>query len=144
MFTRERPVLVYDGDCGICTRSVEFVERRLRTDVEIVAFQFADLASLGLTREACEDAVQWVTPSGRISHGHIAVGDLLKASGWPWVPIGWLVQTPPTSWIAGAAYRWVARNRHRLPGGTPACTLPAEQRPGTGTRLPSADGDGTH
>ena len=26
--------------------------------------------------------------------------------------------------LAGIVYRWVARNRHRLPGGTPACSLP--------------------
>ena len=26
-------------------------------------------------------------------------------------------------------YRWVAANRHRLPGGTPACSMPASERP---------------
>ncbi|PXX54790.1 hypothetical protein DFR70_12384 [Nocardia tenerifensis] len=32
---------------------------------------------------------------------------------------------PPINWLTAALYHLVAVNRHRLPGGTPACTLPA-------------------
>ncbi|WP_153506462.1 thiol-disulfide oxidoreductase DCC family protein [Cumulibacter manganitolerans] len=127
---RSRPVLVYDGDCGICTRCVAFVEAHLTKDVDIIAFQHADLAALRLTAEECEAAVQWVQPDGRVSAAHLAVGDLLAASGLRWRPLAFLARTPPFSWVAGLAYRWIARNRHRLPGGTPACSMPAHLRPG--------------
>ena len=129
---RTRPVLVYDGDCGICTRSVEWAERHLTRDVDVVAFQDADLDALGLTRQQCERAVQWVARDGQISSAHHAVGELLAASGRRWLPLAFLARTPPFSWVAGACYRWVAANRHRLPGGTPACSLPPHLRPGSG------------
>ncbi|WP_134322633.1 thiol-disulfide oxidoreductase DCC family protein [Cumulibacter soli] len=127
---RTKPVLVYDGDCGICTKCVGFVERHLTKDVDIVAFQHADLSSLGLTAAQCEQAVQWVEPDGRTSAAHMAVGDLLKASGWQWRPLAFLALVRPFRWIAAVVYTWIAKNRHRLPGGTPACSMPAHLRPG--------------
>jgi hypothetical protein len=33
---------------------------------------------------------------------------------------------PPISWIAAIAYHYVSVNRYRLPGGTPACAVPAQ------------------
>jgi predicted DCC family thiol-disulfide oxidoreductase YuxK len=127
-----RPVLVYDGDCGFCTTCVRFVERRLRSRARIVAWQHADLAALGVTRAAAERAVQWVAPDGRVSRGAAAVGRLLVDSGWPWRLLGYPMFTPPVSWLAELVYRVVAANRHRLPGGTAACSLPPDRRPSGG------------
>jgi predicted DCC family thiol-disulfide oxidoreductase YuxK len=36
---------------------------------------------------------------------------------------GFLMKTPPTSWLAKIAYHWIAKNRHRLPGGTKQCSI---------------------
>jgi predicted DCC family thiol-disulfide oxidoreductase YuxK len=36
---------------------------------------------------------------------------------------GFLMKTPPTSWLAKIVYRWIARNRHRLPGGAKECSI---------------------
>lgn len=131
------PTLVYDGDCGICTKAVGFVERHLvpptapaRRRTVIVAWQDADLAVLRLTQGECEEALQWVDVDGGISSGHRAVGRLLLRAGRWWRPLGHLALLPPTSWLAALVYRWVAANRYRLPGGTPACALPAHLRPG--------------
>lgn len=125
-----RPTLVYDGDCGFCTTCVRFVERRLPTGARLVAWQHADLAALGVTREAAGRAVQWIAPDGRVSAGSDAVARLLVDSGWPWRALGHLALTPPLSWLARVIYRLVADNRHRMPGGTAACALPPDQRPG--------------
>ncbi|HEY9473830.1 MAG TPA: DUF393 domain-containing protein [Mycobacteriales bacterium] len=125
-----RSTLVYDGDCGFCTTCVRFVERRLPTGTRMVAWQHADLDALGVTRAAAGKAVQWVAPDGTVSAGAGAVGRLLVDSGWPWRALGQLVLTPPLSWLAAVAYRLVANNRHRLPGGTAACALPPDRRPG--------------
>lgn len=130
MTRRDRPVLVYDGDCAFCTKSVRLAEH-LRADVDVLAWQFADLAALGLTEIQANDAVQWVEPDGRISSGHEAIAALFRRAGLPFSLLGRLMLTPPVSWLARRIYVWVAANRHRLPGGTPACSLPPEQRPGT-------------
>lgn len=131
-----RPVLVYDGDCGICTKCVAFVEKHLSQDIDIIAWQDADLPSLRLSQAECEEAVQWVASGGAVTAAHIAIGDLLKHTGWPWWPLGALVQIPPFRWVASVIYKWIAKNRDRLPGGTPACAMPAHLRPGA-ARLPA-------
>ena len=123
--------LVYDGDCAFCTSSVRFLGRlRLRVD-DVIPWQFADLTTLGLTQQQCEDAVQLVEP-GRTTAGHVAFARLLLRSQWWWKPLGVLMLTPPISWVARGVYRWIANNRDKMPGGTAACALPQDQRPKAG------------
>lgn len=125
-------VLLYDGDCGVCTKLSRFVTTRVRrtsTDFAVSAYQDADLEGLGLTAEQCDEALQWVSSSGRVSSAQDAVARVLLAGRLPYRPIGAVILIPGINAVAGVVYRWVAVNRHRLPGGTPACSLPAAQRP---------------
>jgi predicted DCC family thiol-disulfide oxidoreductase YuxK len=122
------PTLVYDGDCAFCTSCAEFIGRHMRGAAHVVPWQFADLDALGLTVEQCEQAVQWVGTDGRVTSGPEAIADLLRGSGQAWRPLGWLLARRPVLAAAWPAYRWVARNRHRMPGGTPACSLTQAQR----------------
>jgi predicted DCC family thiol-disulfide oxidoreductase YuxK len=124
MSRRERPVLVYDGDCAFCTSCVRVLER-IGPDAEIVAWQFADLAELGITEEQAAAAVQWVQSDGTVRSGHEAIAAVLSTAGRIWRIVGRMALLPGISWLAAKAYRLVARNRYRLPGGTPACALPA-------------------
>jgi predicted DCC family thiol-disulfide oxidoreductase YuxK len=128
------PTFVYDGDCAFCTSCAQMIERLLPvgrgpSQVRVVPWQFADLAALGLSAEQCEQAVQWVAVDGRVSSGPRAIADLLRHNGGGWRATGWLLSRRPVQAVAWPAYRWVARNRHRMPGGTAACSLPAAQRP---------------
>lgn len=125
-----RPVLLYDGDCGFCTSSARFIERRIRTSAELSAYQDADLAALGTTAERAEGELLWVAEDGRIHGGAQAVAALLLDAGGIWRPPGLLLRLPPFRWLAAGVYHLVTVNRHRLPGGTPACALPAADRPG--------------
>ncbi|WP_440082456.1 thiol-disulfide oxidoreductase DCC family protein [Streptosporangium sp. LJ11] len=117
-----QPVLVFDGDCGFCTTSVRFAERRVGVRARVVPWQFADLRALGVTRERAEREVLWVE-NGRVYGGAQAVARLLISAGLPWSPLGLVLRIPPFRWVARGIYRLVAANRHRLPGGTPACAL---------------------
>lgn len=124
------PVLVFDGDCAFCTTAVDRMRRMLPAFPEAQPWQWLDLPALGLTPADGERAVWMVTARGRWA-GHLAVSVLLRGQPTPgWRFLGHLIATPPFSWLAAVGYRWVAHNRHRLPGGTPACSLPPEQRPG--------------
>lgn len=130
--TAPRPVLIYDGDCGICTRFSRLVTDRLRRrdrDFAVGAWQDLDLGAYSLTPEQCDAAVQWVASDGTISSAQNAIARTLIASRLPLRPLGLVMLVPGVNALAGLVYRWVAANRHRLPGGTPACSLPASQRP---------------
>lgn len=125
-------ILIYDGDCGVCTRLSRVVTttvRRRQADFAVSAYQDADLPALGLTPEECDEALRWVDSRGRVSSAQDAVARVLLAGRLPFKPLGALILVPGINALAGVVYRWVALNRHRLPGGTPACSLPAAQRP---------------
>jgi predicted DCC family thiol-disulfide oxidoreductase YuxK len=129
------PTFVYDGDCAFCTSCAEFIGRRIPTSAQVVPWQFADLDALGLTGEQCAAAVQWVDLDGSTAAGPDAIARLLRGSGPVWRPLGRVLGWRPVRALAWPAYRWVARNRHRMPGGTAACALPQstrERRDGTG------------
>ncbi|MCX4474520.1 hypothetical protein C5N14_15275 [Micromonospora sp. MW-13] len=124
----ETSTFVYDGDCAFCTTCAQFIERRIPTGARVLPWQFADLDALGLTQAECEEAVQWVGADGRRAAGPDAIARLLGDSGPRWRVAGAGLRFPPVRAVAWPAYRWVARNRHRLPGGTAACSLPQEAR----------------
>ncbi|GAA2747535.1 MULTISPECIES: thiol-disulfide oxidoreductase DCC family protein [Kitasatospora] len=130
------PVLVYDGDCAFCTTCVRWAERYPRASLssagwDAVPFQRADLAGLDaftggrgqVTRQRAERELLWITPSRRVYGGAQAAARLLLRSGGAWAWAGALLTLPPVRPLAEAVYRTVARHRHQLPGGTPACEL---------------------
>ncbi|GAA1664017.1 hypothetical protein GCM10009830_06930 [Glycomyces endophyticus] len=123
----EQHTFVYDGDCAFCTSCANFIEKHVRTRAKVVPWQWADLDALGITQQEAEDAVQWVEISFQRS-GPDAIAVLLRRAQWYWKPFGWLLSLKPVSFVMWPLYRWVARNRHRLPGGTAACSLPQAER----------------
>jgi predicted DCC family thiol-disulfide oxidoreductase YuxK len=120
------PVLVFDGDCAFCSTSATFVVRRLRrspADYAVQPWQRLDVAAFGLTPADCTESLRWVDAGGRTHAAQDAVARMLLASRAWARPVGALLLVPGIRQVAGVAYRWVARNRHRLPGGTPACAI---------------------
>lgn len=116
-----RPVLLYDGDCAFCTSCARLAERRIRPDANIVPWQFADLAELGVPEAQATDAVQWVGVDGTVRSGHEAVAAMLISAGPVSRLAGSFLLLSGITWVAARVYTWVAANRHRLPGSTPAC-----------------------
>jgi predicted DCC family thiol-disulfide oxidoreductase YuxK len=124
-------MLVFDGDCAFCTSSVRLLEK-IGPEAEIAAWQLTDLGALGLTEEEAATAVQWVEIDGTIRSGHEAVAAALGSAGGIWALAGRSLLLPGIAPIAAGAYRLIAANRHRLPGGTPACAVgPQETRRST-------------
>ncbi|MFE9959385.1 thiol-disulfide oxidoreductase DCC family protein [Micromonospora sp. NPDC005299] len=124
----ETSTFVYDGDCAFCTRCARIIERWIPTRARVLPWQFADLDALGLTAAECEEAVQWVGADGVRAAGPDAIARLLGDSNPLWRTAGAGLRFPPVRAAAWPAYRWVARNRHRLPGGTAACAVPSAGR----------------
>lgn len=110
-----------DGDCGFCTSAVGVARRRVGSTAEAQPWQRLDLEALGLTRAQCERAVQYRDVSGQWRSAGAAVAALLRESPAPWAWLGRFAQLPGIRWMVEVVYHLVSINRHRLPGGTPAC-----------------------
>ena len=124
--SRSMCVLIFDGDCGFCTTVANWVAARWSGDARVVPWQRLtgdELVALSLTREDVLAAVWWIDADGRRWRAHLGIARaLIAGSGWS-AAVGRALLVPPLRWIAAAGYPLVARWRHRLPGGTPACRL---------------------
>lgn len=117
-------LFLYDRDCGFCQRAVAFARDRLRTRTAFAASQDSDLPALGLTPEQADEQAWIVYPDGRRLAGGDAVAGVLLGAGPPARALGRFLLLPGVRALNRAAYRLVAANRYRLPGGTAACALP--------------------
>ncbi|MGH3447971.1 MAG: GNAT family N-acetyltransferase [Nocardioidaceae bacterium] len=129
--------LLYDGDCGFCTSSARLLQRWVPTEADVQPWQRVDLRSLGVTPRQAAESVQWLDGTVH-EEGPDAIGAYLQSSQMPaWRAVGRGLKLRPVRALAWPVYRLVARYRHKLPGGTPACQTPAlratppasEQRP---------------
>ena len=137
----EPPLLIFDGDCAFCTTSANWLAARLRrkngANATVVAWQFTDLNALGTTQQRAQQEALWVSPDGTISGGAEAFAQWLRFRGGPYGVAGRVMSMPGVRRLAAAVYRLIAKNRHRMPGGSPACVLPPAGydpvKPGTKT-----------
>jgi len=109
----DRLTLVYDGECGFCTRSARWVERRDRAGrISVRPSQEAGLIErLGLSREEADRASWAVEAEGRKFEGAAAINRVLRELGAGWRLVGSLYELPPIRWVEDRYYGRVARRR---------------------------------
>jgi predicted DCC family thiol-disulfide oxidoreductase YuxK len=118
--------MLNDGDCGFCMKAAGLVPR-LGVDVDSVPLQSVDLSRWGIDEERALVEMAYVDPTGVVVYGHAAWAGILGTGPLPWRLVGRLMTSRVAAPVARRVYRWVADNRSRLPGGTPACSI--EDRP---------------
>ncbi|MGV9803199.1 thiol-disulfide oxidoreductase DCC family protein [Mycobacterium sp. NPDC003449] len=120
-------VLYFDGNCGMCTRSVNALTRRQRTgDLSIAPFQRPGTAErLGVPADQMLEAAWWQDSSGAVYRGAEAVNAAVSAGFGTRVPLR-VYRVPGMRQLQNAIYRWIATHRYRFPGTTPHCAA----RPG--------------
>ena len=118
-----RPVLIFDGDCGFCTSTSIFIAARSSVSIEAHPWQFIDVGRYGLTKEQTAAKVYFVV-DGKAFAGHEAFAQILIAQRSVLLnAVGFALMHPPISWLARPGYFLLAKYRHRMPGGTPACKI---------------------
>ena len=114
----DRPLLVYDADCGFCRRWVARWHDRTGDCVAYASSEAAAPRYPQLTPELLASAVVLLTPDGAVLSGAEAVFTTLShAPSRGWAPWGkwrlWAYQrVPGVAPIAETLYRFVARHRH--------------------------------
>lgn len=112
--------LLFDGRCGVCTRSVAWL-RRLDRHARIVTVPLQAPGapeSVGATEAECLASVQWRGSDGVRRSGADAANAALATALGSRMP---LVLYRATAGVQERIYDWVAANRYRLPGITPHC-----------------------
>lgn len=115
--------LIFDGECGFCTRSRNVLVRLDRRHrVSTVPFQRRGVPEqVGVSREDLAASVYWLDDDGSRYSGAHAVNAALSAALGTSLPLR-VYRAPGVRTVQEAVYRWVSNNRHRLPGTTPWCT----------------------
>ena len=115
--------LIFDGDCGFCTSCANWVATHSSTTITVVPWQLTDVTAFGLTNQETSRRVYLVVGDKHYS-GHRAFARILIAQRNLLLrAVGWMLDVPPVSWAGALGYLLVARFRHKLPGGTPACAV---------------------
>ena|SRR6476646_8921921 len=118
-------VILFDGTCAFCERSVRFIARRdPRRYFRFGASQSAEgaalLAERGLTREMTRSMV--LIEDGDVFLRSTATLRIARHLTWPWSLASYLLAVPRP--IRDAVYRTVAAIRHRIAGRSNACEIP--------------------
>ena len=120
-----KPVLIFDGDCGFCTKTANLVKQLdTRGHIRVLPNHTTSLLDeVGLTFEQTLEAAWFVDEKGRQFRGAGAINTCLAAVHGLFEPLVWLYALPGVRQIEDMAYAWVARNRYRMPGSTAACKV---------------------
>ena len=127
------PVLLYDGLCGFCDRTVQFILTRDPGGIMRFAPLQGEFAADVLRRHPSllgVDSLVWVDASEQPKAVHplvrsdaiLAIADYL---GWPWRAAGVFRMLP--RFLRDWAYDLFARHRYRLFGRYDACPLPSAE-----------------
>lgn len=122
------PILFYDGNCGLCARSVAWCLRRDRRRVlRFAPLQGETYAIAGGERPTDLSTVTLLDGDGLHVRSE-AVLRALRAVGGPWAAIAAVARLIPRG-LRDAVYRYVAAHRMGWFGPAEACDLPtAEDR----------------
>ena len=116
--------LIFDGDCGFCTTAANFIVKHSKTKIVAVPWQRTDLSKFSLTEAQVADQVYLVIDEEAFG-GHEAFAMVFRVQPNAFVRLmGKIMMSKCIRWFAAPTYRLVAKYRHKLPGGTPACKLP--------------------
>lgn len=124
----QQVTLVFDGGCGVCTRSVRTIKRFDRKRrITAVPYQMPGVpATAGLTLEACKRAAWAVTPEGHRYRGAGAVNVAWAVALGTKLPFAFY-RLPLIRHAQDLIYDWIAANRRRFPGDEPHCSQHPEE-----------------
>ena len=109
--SQQSDVLLYDGDCTLCSKSMRFLKKRMKKPLEIVAISESEelIATLPYNLQAMDS--MYLIRNGRPYAQSAAAIRCLLYLGWHWrilFPFAWLIP----SFIRNGVYRMISKRRH--------------------------------
>lgn len=114
--TLERAVLIYDGECPVCGRAIEWVTKRsLPGAFELLSCHSEERGTRFpfIEKEACLQAMHLVLAGGTVLAGERAVPEILRRlRGYRWAAA--FFRLPGAGIFSRTFYRWFAKNRFHI------------------------------
>jgi predicted DCC family thiol-disulfide oxidoreductase YuxK len=121
----EYPVIFYDGVCGLCDRSVQFVIKHDKKKV----FRFATLQS-DLAHQVLGDSISFdsfvVYDQGKAYYRSTAALKMFYKLGGTWRLLYGFMIVP--AFIRNGVYDFIARNRYKWFGKYDSCKIPTPEQ----------------
>jgi predicted DCC family thiol-disulfide oxidoreductase YuxK len=124
------PILFYDGDCGLCARSVQWcLDHDRRARLFFAPLQGPTYAALAIADKPTALDTVVLFDEGRLHVQSDAVLRLLRHVGGGWSVLAALGRIVPR-FLRDAVYRFIARRRHAWFGAADRCRLPTPNESG--------------
>jgi len=111
-----RAVLIYDGDCALCSGCAAWAAARLSSADSVAIVSARDWAasapSVVLEHGELTRAAWWIEDDQRFE-GARAISHVLQRLSGPWAVVGRALASAHVAPIADLVYRTLARHRHR-------------------------------
>lgn len=124
----EHAIILYDGECSFCNRSVQFILRHDKRGCFRFAAQQGEKGRVLLGKHGLQELEGIVLVEADRAYSHsTAVLRICRGLPWPWklAAAALLVPRP----LRDGIYNIIARNRYRWFGRAESCLLPSpEQR----------------
>jgi predicted DCC family thiol-disulfide oxidoreductase YuxK len=111
-----RAVLIYDGECPVCQKTVAWIRENMRKDAfEMVPCQSEEARQRfpSVKQVVCMQAMQLVLPDGKMFGGEKALPEILKRLK-RYSPVAALFDLPGSEVLSRSFYRWFADNRYHI------------------------------
>ena len=123
---RSGPILFYDGDCGLCARSVQWILRHdRRGELRFAPLQGVTYAALDVAGKPGDLNSMVLWDGERLVVEGEAWARVLRAMGGWWGMWGCALGLLPRG-LRDGAYRFIARRRHRLAAPPGSCRTPSD------------------
>ena len=108
-------IVLYDGQCGFCSRWVQVWEQTLRQHgFDLVSLDEPWVAErITMPHEELLADIRLLTQDGQLISGANVYLEVIRHIWWAW-PFYAIFSLPGFNWLIHIAYRWFARNRYHL------------------------------
>ncbi len=123
-----QPIMFYDGECGLCSRTVQWCLRHDKRGIVLFApIQGSTYAALQSPDKPTDVSTMVLSEADQLFIKSTGVLRLMKHMGGIWHPLGHIGLICPT-FLRDKAYDFVAKRRLKYFGTADSCALPTPEQ----------------
>lgn len=121
--TLDRPVFLFDADCGVCQNSTEMMKVRIKPPVDFRPYQNFNYSNFGITEKNLGEGPILISVDSTFLIGPNGMATMLRMSRKPYSLIGAVMLLPGIRQFLNKVGPYLYSKRRYLPGATDACSI---------------------